>query len=606
MSREEEFCKKAEFGIDINMSKNFGKKNRKRLHLLAMVLGALLLVVLCGTFILLIKVKGNISYLYNFMVATRGGLAAEVNPDALHGADADRPYAVESTRPELFLNGTALQADGVTVDAYQREQSLDFMVDEGKNFTNWEGIITFRGNYQRDMQSYGTVSLTKKQIAEESWRYKTGKVLKSDGVNYWSGNGWTGQPLVVKWDEATKQYMNLYPSVKNKVGLTEVIYPGMDGQIHFLDMETGEETRDAINVGMTFKGTASLHPEYPLLVCGSGDSQPGMYGEQVSARVFIYSLLDGTKLYELGADDDFAPRIWHGYDSSAIFCTAADTLICPGENGVIYTIKLNSFYDKENGVLTIDPSEAVKYTYYAKSAEQRIYSGEGGYGSEASAVVGDHYMYLGDNGGIFYCLDLDTMTPVWVQDLYEDVNSSPVFEEDENGNRFIYAATTLKYHTDEHHLGEACIYKMNAMTGEIIWKKPYEVHTVMGLAGGFLSTGVLGKGAASDYIYYSVSKVPDVDTAYIVAIEKESGNEAWCIELSCDAWSSAATLYDTDGSVYLVQCCSNGDILLIDALSGEIVAKRNYGSNIEATPAVYNNRLVVGLRSEYILGISFE
>ena len=46
--------------------------------------------------------------------------------------------------------------------------------------------------------------------------------------------------------------------------------------------------------------------------------------------------------------------------------------------------------------------------------------------------------------------------------------------------------------------------------------------------------------------------------------------------------------------------------LLINALTGEIVAKRNYGSNIEATPAVYGNRLVVGLRSEYILGISFE
>ena len=592
--------------IHIEMHENVEKNNKKRLRLLALVLGALLLIVLCSAFVLLIKVKGNISYLYNFMVATQGSLAVESNPSALQNADADKPYAVEGTKPENFLKGTALQVDGVDVNDYQRAQSLDFNVAEGANFTNWEGIITFRGNYRRSMQSYGTVSLEKKQIAEKSWRYKTGKVLKCDGVNYWSGNGWTGQPLVVKWDEKTKQHMNLYPLAKNKVGLTEVIYPGMDGQIHFLDMETGEETRDAINVGMTFKGTASLHPEYPLLVCGSGDSQPGMYGEQVSARVFIYSLLDGKKLYELGADDDFAPRIWHGYDSSAVFCTAADTLICPGENGVIYTIRLNSFYDKENGVLTIDPSEAVKFTYYAETAEQRIYSGEGGYGSEASAVVWDHYLYLGDNGGIFYCLDLDTMTPVWVQDLREDINSSPVFEEDENGNRFVYAATTLKYHTDEHHLGEACIYKINAMTGEIIWKKPYEVHTVMGLAGGFLSTGALGKGAASEYLYYSVSKVPDVDTAYIVAIEKDSGNEAWRIELSCDAWSSAAMLYDTDGSVYLVQCCSSGDVLLINALTGEIVAKRNYGSNIEATPAVYGNRLVVGLRSEYILGISFE
>ena len=588
------------------MQKKEIKQNRKRLRLLAVVIGMLLLVALCGVFVLLVKVKGNISYLYNFMVATRGSLAAEMNPAALQDADANEPYATENTLPSKYLNGTALQVDGMETESYRREQSLDFTVEEGTSFTTWEGMITFRGNYQRSMQSYGSVSLQKRQIAETSWKYKTGKVLKCDGVNYWSGNGWTGQPLVVKWDEKTKQHMNLYPQAKSKTGLVEVIYPGMDGQIHFLDMETGEETRDPINVGMTFKGTASLHPEYPLLVCGSGDSQPGMYGEQVSARVFIYSLLDGTKLYELGADDEFAPRIWHGYDSSAVFCAKADTLICPGENGVIYTIKLNSNYDKENGIMTIAPSEAVKYTYYAETAEQRIYSGEGGYGSEASAAVRDHYLYLGDNGGMFYCLDLDTMTPVWVQDLLEDINSSPVLEEDADGNCFVYAATTLKYHTDEHHLGDACIYKMNAITGEIIWKKPYEVHTVMGLAGGFLSTGVLGRGAASEYLFYSVSKVPDVDTSYIVAIEKSSGNEAWRIELSCDAWSSAATLYDTDGSVYLVQCCSNGDILLINALTGEIVTKKNYGSNIEATPAVFGNRLVVGLRSEYILGISFE
>ena len=136
------------------------KESRKRLRLLAGVLGALLLIVLCGAFVLLIKVKGNISYLYNFMVATQGSLAAEMNPKALQGADADKPYAVESTQPEKYLKGTALQVDGVDVDLYQREQSLDFTVEENTNFTTWEGIITFRGNYQRSMQSYGTVSLT--------------------------------------------------------------------------------------------------------------------------------------------------------------------------------------------------------------------------------------------------------------------------------------------------------------------------------------------------------------------------------------------------------------------------------------------------------------
>lgn len=578
----------------------------KVLKIICAAESTLLVVMLCALFVLLIKVKGNISYVYNFMVKTEGSLEVVKNDGAKNGADAAEPTAVESTEPSNFLKGTAIMVNGNVTDLYRRAEDIVFSAESLSNLTSYKGIITFRGNYSRSLSAYGKVSLSENRISSDYWKYKTGKFLKGDGVNYWSGNGWTGQPLAVQWDESTKKNMNLYETAKNKTDLVEIIYPGMDGKVHFLDMETGEETRPAINVGMTFKGTCSLHPDYPILICGSGDSSTGLFGEQVSARIFIYSLIDGTKLYEFAADDDFAPRIWHGYDSSAIVNAATDTLIYPGENGVIYTLKLNTSYNELSGVLTINPGELVEYTYYAGTAETRIYAGEGGYGSEASAVVWENYLFLGDNGGIFYCLDLNTMTPVWVQDLLEDINSSPIFEVTENGEKYVYVATTLKYHTDEHHIGEACIYKLNAMTGEIVWKKPYQVHTVLGLAGGILSTGACGEGIVSDYLFYAVSKVPSVDTSYIVAISKTTGEEYWRLELSCDAWSSGGLMYDTDGSVKLVQCCGNGDILLIDAKTGSVLSKKNFGSNIEATPVIFGNRLVVGLRSEYIIGVKFE
>jgi hypothetical protein len=590
----------------MNITEEQEIKITRILKIASVVLAAVLVLILCGTFVLLVKVKGNFSYVYNYMVKTEGGKSVEKNPNGAAYADSPAPFSLPGTAPFAFLKRTEILENGAKTDVFNRAERIVFTEDYLKDFTAFNGIITFRGNYSRSKSSYGTVSLKSNTISKDYWTYKTGKVLKSDGVNFWSGNGWTGQPLAVQWDQGTKAVMNLYPEAKAKSGLVEVIYPGMDGMIHFLDMETGKETRDAINVGMTFKGTCSLHPYYPLLVCGSGDSAPGLFGEQVSARVFIYSLLDGKKLYEFGANDNFAPRIWHAYDSSAIFSAETDTLIAPGENGVIYTIKLNSVYDPANGILSVDPEQPVEYTYYSEASEKRIYQGEGGYGSEASAVVWENYLFLGDNGGIFYCLDLNTLTPVWVQDLYEDINSSPVFEVTETGEKYIYVGTTLKYHTDGHHLGEACIYKINAMTGDIVWKKPYEVHTVLGLAGGILSTGTSGEGKYSDYIYYAVSKVPSVDTAYIVAISKKTGEEYWRTELKCDAWSSGALLYDTDGSAKYVQCCGNGDILLMDAKTGKILASKNFGSNIEATPVVFDNRLAVGLRSEYILGIKFE
>lgn len=590
------------------MSKKKGqqaKGKRRALRVVLIAAAAVLITVLCGFFVLLVKVKGNLSYVYNYFVKTKGSLSVEYHAEA--GTAKGTPKASPETEPEKYLNSVKVIVNGSVVTEYERSRAIEFTDGLiGTNTPN-RGILTFRGNYLRSMSSFGTVTGAGEHL-EKDWEVKTGRFLKDDGVNYWSGNGWTGQPLVVGWTREQRSKMNLYEEVKAKEGLCEVIYPGMDGMIHLLDLETGKATRDPIHVGMTFKGTCSLHPDMPLLICGSGDSATGPFGEQVSARIFVYSLINGKKLYEFAANDTFAPRRWHGFDSSPVFAAEADTVICPGENGVLYTVRLNSKYDAEAGTLSIDPDEVVRYVYDSKAAHDRFEASESdiGSGSESSAVVWGRFLFFGDNGGIFQCLDLNTMQPVWVQDLGEDINASPVLEISEDGSAAIYVGTTLKYHTSRYHTGEACVYKLNATDGRIIWKKPYEVHTVSGLAGGILSSGASGSGAAAPYIYFAVSKTPSVNTGYLVALNKDTGEEAWRKELPCDAWSSGCLTYCTDGSARLIQCCGNGDICLIDALTGKTLDRINYGANIESTPAVFGNRLVVGLRSEYIIGARIE
>ena len=59
-----------------------------------------------------------------------------------------------------------------------------------------------------------------------------------------SGSGWTGQPLMEKWSREVKKSMNMYDWAKEKDDLVEVIYACMDGYVYFLDLETGEATRD--------------------------------------------------------------------------------------------------------------------------------------------------------------------------------------------------------------------------------------------------------------------------------------------------------------------------------------------------------------------------
>ena len=579
---------------------DFFKKNRKKL-IAAAIIAAVIAVAFVG-FKILVRV-GNPKYFYNYMHNTAGSLEVESYPQAAEGADAEYVTCTQTTDPTAHGIVEKLEVDGQLCDSYTRSPAICFDDDFIDRLSGLNGLLTFRGNYMRSMTSVGEAVITAERFSSDYWTYSTGKVLKSNGVDYWSGNGWTGQPLCICWDADTRQLMNMYDWARAKDGLVEVIYPGMDGCIHFLDIETGEETRPTIYVGMTFKGTASLYPDgTPLLFCGSGDAQTGQFGENVSQRFYIYSLIDGTLLYEGGYNDDFAPRIWHAYDSSPVIDPVTDTLIQPGENGVIYTIHLNTAYDAQTGALSVSPDEPVRYTF---TIEDKY--AEGGYlwGSECSAAVWNSYLYIGDNAGTFYCLDLNTMRMVWVQELNEDINSSPVFEID-GANHFVYVATTLKYNYDSHSMGEAAIYKLNAMNGEIIWKKPYEVHTVKGYAGGVLSTGALGSGSISDYIIYSVSKLPDIEGGYIVALDKYTGEEAWRIELDMYSWSSSVLTYSTEGRAYLIQGCQDGSLLLIDAAGGRILDTKNFGSGIEATPIVYGNRIVLATRSEKILGLSLE
>ncbi|MCH5272902.1 MAG: PQQ-binding-like beta-propeller repeat protein [Lachnospiraceae bacterium] len=576
--------------------------------IIAAVCGLFLLV--CGIGLLMLRkisAAGGIRYLYNMKHDTAGLVSTEYFPENTAGA-AGGAYCTENTAPGVLgiTEKLRYEKDGEIVIS---EGKADFVREEPIAFYGTlvtgtvQGLYTFRGNYHRSAASYGLAEVTKERFSKEYWTYRTGKLLKSSGTSYWSGNGWTGQPLVIAWPEETKRIMNLYPEKKEKENFVEVIYSGMDGYIHFLDLEDGSESRDAIHIGMVFKGTASLYPTgIPLLVLGSGDAQTGLYGENVSPRAYIYSLIDGTKLYEFGANDSMAPRTFHAYDSSPVIDAATDTLIYPGENGVLYTIKLNTSYDREAGTLSIAPEYAVDYTYSAARATESEFT----WGMENSAAVYGNYIYIGDNGGVFYCLDLNTMSMVWAQDVYGDVNSSPIFSEEEDGN-FVYVATTLtEAILDEHSIGDVAIFKLNAANGSIVWKKVFECHNVDGVEGGILATGVLGQGEIKGQIIYSISRCPKLSSGYLISINTKNGETTWLEELSAYAWSSTATMYTKTGTVYLIQCCSDGTVLLFNAANGYLLDSIKLNTTLEATPAVFENTIVVGTRDERIIGLTVE
>ena len=574
-------------------------KQNKKWFVLSIIAGICMLAVIGMLLLKQISRMGGINHIYNYLHDTAGSIPVEQREKALVDANAETAYATANTNPILLGITSKLRVNGVLQYSYTRSEEIFF--DDALKHPRAEGLLTFRGNYNRSMSSYGFASIEEEVFSEDIWSFDTGKVLKSSGTSYWSGNGWTGQPLVVRWDKQTINHMNLYEEKKAKQNLTEVIYSGMDGYVHFLDLEDGTPTREPIHIGMAFKGTGTIHPDgIPMLVLGSGDAQTGPFGENVSPAVYIYSLLDGKKLYEFGANDEMAPRIFHAFDSSPIIDAKQDILIYPSENGILYTLKLNTNYNKTTGELSIAPEELVDFTYSTKRATESEFT----WGMENSACVNGQYLYVGDNGGVFYCLDLNTMAMVWAQDVYGDVNASPIFEEDEQGNQFVYVATTLLDSIlDEHSIGMVAIYKLNAMTGEVVWKKAYECHNIDGIEGGILATGVLGEHAIEGQIIYSVSRTPKLGSGMIVSLDTQTGEEVWTVTLDTYAWSSSAVMYTKDGLAYLIQCCANGDVLLMNATNGVLLDKINFGTTIEATPAIFENTIVVGTRDERIVGI---
>lgn len=497
------------------------------------------------------------------------------------------PQTTEQTQPEeLDRWGVHWEIirDGSVLESFERQEPISFAGPQTYT-SKLEGVITFRGDNYRTGPTYGTADISQESISQ-LWSASIGS------YNGWGGCGWTGQPLIVRWEEEIKSIMNLYPEKKAKSSLVEVIYATLDGYIYFLDLDDGSKTRDPLWMGMNFKGAGSLDPRgYPLMYVGSGDNVGGK-----APRMYIISLIDGSILWERTGADGFSNRDWYAFDSAPLIHEATDTLIWPGESGILYTIKLNTQYDPAAGTIAIDPKETVKARYTTNTGRN--------YGSECSSIIVDKYLYIGDNGGMFFCVDLNTMELVWATDLKDDINATPVFEWGDNGEGYIHVATSMEFAQ-----GSSYIYKINATNGDIIWERTFDgIVYDEDVSGGVLSSSILGRKGTDleGLVIYSVSKTPNAWDGILVALDTQTGQTVWEKTLSNYAWSSPAPVYTDDGTAYILLGDSGGNVTLIRGNTGAVCDKLSLGSNIEASPAIFENTAVVGVRDEQIFAIRLQ
>lgn len=494
----------------------------------------------------------------------------------------------------------SVMANKQEVSSYTRESPIHF--DSGDAYTNVKGIVTFAGNNYRNGFTYGTAAILQKTLSRV-WDKSIGSLSVPD-YGTWTGTGWTGMPLIVQWDDEVRKTLGVYDKFKTKEGFTEVIYPTMDGQIYFLDLETGEETRRPIDIGVVTKGTASLDPRgYPLLYTGQGIPSDV---DGTGAWYRIISLIDNKVIYKFGGEDPFSYRKFQAYDSSSLVDAETDTLIEPGENGILYTLKLNTEYDPVAGTVSVDPEPLTKYRYTASGY------GEGNtsrwWGIENSIATWREYGFFTDNGGYLQCVNLNTLEPQYIVDVLDDSDTSIVVEEDYDAQTFyLYTANEVdKQSGIVNGLGKCMHRKINGLTGEIVWQKEYDAS--MGREssnGGTLTTPHVGHGNIADVVIYNSTLLPvtvggeSILGGRIIAYNKETGEELWRYEQANGYWSSPVVVYDENEKAYLIQCDRGGIMRIHDPRTGAVIYELDIGSRIESTPSVFNNMIVVGTRGQY-------
>jgi outer membrane protein assembly factor BamB len=469
-------------------------------------------------------------------------------------------------------------------------------------FTEVEGVLTFRGDSHRAAPVWGNPSV-RDHMLEVAWSFTTTRGRTEHVNKAWGGGaGWTGQPSLVRWPPDVRAVMNLKASHKQDAEFVEVVQASLDGRVYFLDLATGLPSRDAtfwnpvtrrfdadyIDVRNPIKGSLSLDPRgFPLLYVGQGVPQVGPIGFR------IFSLLDGQLLHFIPGRDGDAYRSWGAFDSSALINRTDDSFVLGGENGLLYRVRLNTEFDAAEPSVTLRPEVSRLRMRIAGQAKQGI---------ENSVVGHKNLIWFADNGGAVYCVDLrdNKVQWVWHGPNADDTNPTLVLAVEEAGPVLFYGAELDLQRTRSE---KAWLRKLDGITGTLLWERGFASGMSGPLNSGVYGTVALGTGALDHLVFAVVSGFPRDNGFRLMALDRATGDIQWYFDGDTYSWSSPLFFWSKEGDPWLIQGDARGRLRLIDARTGQQVDEILLGANIEASPAMFEGRLVVGTRVDKIFGI---
>lgn len=236
----------------------------------------------------------------------------------------------------------------------------------------------------------------------------------------------------------------------------------------------------------------------------------------------------------------------------------------------------------------------------------------------SSPAVVNNRVYVGCDNDTVYCFDADSGEALWRFETEYEVFSSPAVVDGK-----VYVGEGL------HYTQDANFYCLDADTGELLWKFPTTSHTESSPA---VSDGKVYFGAGEDGVYCldassgkKIWQFPGVhvDAAPLVVensvffgvgygqpsiycLNANSGETCWQTEVNYPAWGSPAhvdgKLYAGIGNGTFVRSADDpvGEIICLNADSGNILWRYSAEDSVNTTIAVADNRAYFGSRDGFL------
>lgn len=522
--------------------------------------------------------------------------------------------ADESADPKLIPT-TVIYSGTKKVDEYNRASDEVVKLGDADTYLSKPyGVLTFRGSSFRENAAFGTVGdISSMAVA---WQREAGSV-RATGKKYYYGFGLNDQPAIVKWSKEVRELSNIVDEKKAVTGLREVIVAGEDGYIYFVDLTDGQNTREPINVGYPMRSAPSIDPlGFPFMVVGQYARKMASGTGKIGMR--YYNLLTQKQIDLLDGLDGKANRPYNevgSFNTSALIWGDEEnrnsTLLTAGTNGMLYVNQLNPKFSLNEGTFKVTVSSTAVKTLAnkEKKASTAVESSLAGYGN---------YVFYADVAGYLRCMDTTTMKVVWAVALGDEVDASIALDKDADGTVWLYAANTLQ----NRKKGDATIYRFNAATGAQDWALNVGVakNKKNTYIPGAVASPVIGQKGLNNLVYYTLTGVSasgaqallgseNAEDAVLVAIDKTTGQEVWSLSLDSVSYSSPVAVYNEDGHGWIIQATSSGMLYLLDGATGSLISSLQLEGEINASPAVYKDMLVIGTQGKgtsYLYGIQLK